>query len=368
MMFRPLSEKQLPALSRRNLLQLGAGAATAWGLGSRLSTAATPITINQHVWTGAQEIVPQRIAKAYRVAHPDVQLTVTAGTSGTALNKIKATVQAGVEPAFNFGFFNMENTARGLLDNIWQPLDPALIPNLSNLQEKYRQPDNKGAFFCLDVGGIIYNKEKIKEPPKSWKDLFDPRYKGRIAMFDSFWTGNGFLATAFVNGGSEDNIEPAFSVYEEAAKDGHIHSLFTSNAQIQQLLVSGEVWLAPHFRGIALPWIEEGAPLGFAVPEEGLIAFPEGFQLVRGATPEAERIAQDVINQSLTREAIIDYSLTASVIPLLKDDELPPEITSDPAVQPDVLAKAFKPDYAKIAVNHQAWANDWNRRVKANLR
>jgi putative spermidine/putrescine transport system substrate-binding protein len=221
--------------------------------------------------------------------------------------------------------------------------------------------------MCMDVCGIVYNTDKIKTPPQSWHDLFDPKYKGKVALFDAYWAGNGLLAMAKLMGGSEDNMEPAFKLYEDAAKAGQFRALYTSNAQLLQMLTSGEVWMAPYFRGIALPWKKQGAPVGYAMPKEGQVAFPEGFQLVRGSSAAQQRVAQDLINQMLAPEAVLDYCTTASVLPLTTNLTLPPEIANDPAISQQAMSKLIHLDFAKIAKYNEKWTSTWNQRVKANL-
>jgi putative spermidine/putrescine transport system substrate-binding protein len=356
------------AITRRHLLAGAAGGALA-GLAAPQSRAADPVRVTQFIWTGAQEVVPRRVTDAYVRAHPDVQVEIMAGTNAAIYPRIKASLDINAsEPLVNFGFFNMDATARGRAANVWLPLDRAAVPNLDTILEAYRQPDNMGAVFCMDVCGLMYNTRKITTPPTSWNDIWDPRYRGHVTFFDSFWAGNGLVAFARLMGGSEDNIEPAMAKYEEAARSGHIHSLFTSNAQLQQLLVSDEVWITPYFRGIALPWAAQGAPIGYAVPREGQVAFPEGFQMVRGSSPAQQRVSQELINQMLDPASVLDYCTTAAVLPLTRNVTLPPELARDPAIQPAALANAIQLDYAKIADNTPAWAAQWNRRVKANLR
>lgn len=356
-----------PSLSRRQFLSAAASTAAFAGFGGTALRAQTSIAIEQQVWTGAQELVPQQVAAAFNAAHPGVSVTVAPGSSQVALNKLVAARQAGANPPFNLGFFNLENTARGLAEDIWEPLTPDAVPHLDLIEDRFRQLNDVGAFPWIDLGGIIYNRDLVPEPPTSWKDLFDPKFHGRVAMFDGFWTGNGLIATAKVNGGSEDDVEPALAIYEEAARSGHIHSLFTSNAQIQQLLASGEVWIAPHFRGIVRPWIREGAPFGYAAPKEGQILFPEGFQLIKGAPEEHRKVAAALLNESLSRENIIAYAEAAEVVPVFKDGWLPEALKNEPALAAEALSRAIQPDYAKVAANSSAWADQWNRRVKANL-
>ncbi len=46
--------------------------------------------------------------------------------------------------------------------------------------------DADGAFTPIRISAMVIavHNDKIKEPPKSWKDLLDPRYKGMVAMPD----------------------------------------------------------------------------------------------------------------------------------------------------------------------------------------
>jgi putative spermidine/putrescine transport system substrate-binding protein len=156
--------------------------------------------------------------------------------------------------------------------------------------------------------------------------------------------------------------------YADAAAAGQFHSLYTSNSQLQQLLVSGDVWLVPYFRGIALPWARDGAPVAYAVPREGQVAFPEGFQLVKGSSAAQQKAAGELVDLMLEPQNVLDYCQTAAVLPLMKNVVLPPALANDPAVQPDAIAKAIKFDWGKIATNSPKWQEAWNRDVKAHLR
>lgn len=330
---------------------------------------AASTTLNLFIWTGAQEVVPRRIAESFVQTNQDVKIEITVGTNAALFPRLKASLDIDpTQPLINVGFFNMDATSRGLLSDMWLPIGPSVVPNIASIRDEFRQPQDKGAFFCMDVVGIVYNPQKISTPPTSWNDLWNPAYKGRVTAFDGFFPGNGLVTTARVRGGGEDNIEPGMKVYEEAAKAGHFHSLFTANAQLLQLMASGEVWIAPYLRGIAIPWKQQGAPIDYVVPKEGQAAFPEGFQLVRGSSAAQQRVGAVLLNEMLTPEAVMDYCVTAAVLPLLKGASLPPELRNDPAVQPEAIANAMQLDYGKIAVNTPAWTDMWNKRVKANLR
>ncbi len=88
------------------------------------------------------------------------------------------------------------------------------------LLEKYRSTNSKNLVykgFVNDYGtvydygalAIIYNVEKIKNPPKSFKDLLKPEYKGKIVLIDprTSSTGLTFLMWTIAAFGEDGAME-----------------------------------------------------------------------------------------------------------------------------------------------------------------
>ena len=70
----------------------------------------------------------------------------------------------------------------------------------------------------MQVIGIGYNPKKIKTPPKSWDDLWDPKYKGRVGLTAlNSQLGIAFLAELNRLQGRQrgPNFEPAFKALKE---------------------------------------------------------------------------------------------------------------------------------------------------------
>jgi len=89
-----------------------------------------------------------------------------------------------------------------------------------NLLEKYRALNSKNLVykgFVNDYGtvydygalAIIYNVEKVKNPPKSFNDLLKPEYKGKIVLIDprTSSTGLSFLMWTIAAFGEDGAME-----------------------------------------------------------------------------------------------------------------------------------------------------------------
>ena len=86
-----------------------------------------------------------------------------------------------------------------------QKFDKSTMPNANaNLIDRLKSPpfDPKRDFsmpWQSGMTGIIYRKDKVKRPPKSVEDLFDPAYKGKVTMLTEMRDTVG-LVTAWQGG------------------------------------------------------------------------------------------------------------------------------------------------------------------------
>jgi putative spermidine/putrescine transport system substrate-binding protein len=345
-------------------------------LGAANAAAATreSTTVTEFCWVGSgQDITPFQVRAAYQGAHPGVTINMVQGTNAETYPKIVTSLQVDPNnPLVNFGFFNSQLMWQGIVDKTWIPLPTAKIPNLKYVLPNFRIPGNMGVFFASSPIGIMYNSQIFKQngwkPPTSWNDIFDPKYKGKVALWDApSWAYNGLVAIARIHGGSEKNIEPAMKLYESAAKSGQFQSVYLSNNSAQQLLVSGEAWITPFFFGIMEPWVKQGAPLGYAIPKEGEVGLGLGFAMVRGSTPAQQAVAADVINAMLAQHVVKQWAEYTYGVPGEKGIVFPPSYKKFPSFQTANTKKQMLLDWTTIAQNNATWTDQWNQRVKANL-
>ncbi|MBI4278098.1 MAG: extracellular solute-binding protein [Armatimonadetes bacterium] len=314
------------------------------------------------VFAGANPAVaPKEAAARHTRANPSVEIEITETTNVIMYPKMLAARQANPNaPLINFGFFNVDFANRGESDEMWLPLNPARIPNMSLVHPSLRRPGNVCIGHSISALGLIYNKTQMRTPPDSWTALWDARWRGKVAMFD-----NNFIPVvlaARLNGGNEQNIDPGFRVWAENAKN--LRALITTNDALKNLIVSGEALFGPFFATIFKFWELEGAPLGFVAPKEGVVAFPIYLCIVKGSSPEQIAAAESVINDLLSPETNARYARLTFRVPGVAGAAMPQQ---EQIMTPKLLDKALWLDWKLMGEKASDWRRRWEREVKSRM-
>jgi putative spermidine/putrescine transport system substrate-binding protein len=343
-----------------------AGITLAGSLFGGTAMSAEPAEITFFIWAGSnQGVVPTEVIQKYQQTNPNVKINILESNNTITYPKMVAAYRTTPDkPLVNCGFFNVDSITKGDVEELWAPLDPKRVTNLTNIEQKYARPENKGVPYMMSGIGILYNKNAVKEPPKSWAEMWDPKFRGRVTMFD--YDNRMLVIAAKLNGGGEDNIDPGFKVWSENAKN--FRALVDSNDAVKNLLVSGDAWVAPWFSGLSYVWMREGSPLGFAIPKEGTIGFPLYLAMVKGGTPAQQAVCEDLLNELMAPANAGRYAKLTFAVPLLKNAELDEEQKKDPLLNAELAASSIALDYNSIALDAADWRERWDREVKFKLR
>lgn len=326
------------------------------------------VKLTHFIWVGGgQGVVPREVVPAYEAEHPNVKIELFEGTNSVTYPKMVAAKEADPNnPLINFGFFNVDATVKGTKDDMWVSLDPQKIPHMNDIYEGFRRPENKGIGWGMVGIGLMYNNQLVDEPPTSWLDLFDPRFKGKVVTFD--YGFNLLLGpVAYALGGDANNVDEAWELIAKAAADGQFLALGSSNEDLKSPIVRGEALIAPWFNALSRAWAEEGAPIGYAVPQEGQVAFPLYFQIVKGSTPQQIDVASEIINTYLEPETLSRYCNLTKTIPASRLAELSDDLKDDPAFAKEAVEGAIQMDWDTMAERDADWRKQWDREVKAKL-
>jgi putative spermidine/putrescine transport system substrate-binding protein len=117
------------------------------------------------------------IAPAFKKATgASVTQSIVLGTDQVA----RLTASKGNKPPFDVAFFDTPQVLDAAKDGLIVEYPAAQSPNFKDLIPKFQ--DKWGPKITMQVIGIGYNPKKIAMPPKSWDDLLNPRYEGRVGL------------------------------------------------------------------------------------------------------------------------------------------------------------------------------------------
>ncbi|MFF3579103.1 ABC transporter substrate-binding protein [Streptomyces mirabilis] len=164
------------------------------------------------------------------------------------------------------------------------------------------QKDAQGRWFN-DYGGYISigcDAKKVKECPKTFKDLLKPEYKGQVALngnpTKSGSAFGGVYAAALANGGSFDDIQPGLDFFAKLKKNGNYTPVESTPATVEK----GETPISIDWdylnAGYADEFKSKGVDWTVTVPSDGKFSQYYSQAINKGAPhPAAARLWQEYL-------------------------------------------------------------------------
>ncbi len=254
------------------------------------------------------------------------------------------------------------------------PLDASYIPNFyqhasrSVLSPTYDPGNRYTTAWQSGLTGIAYNKNEVKAPPTSFKDLMDPDYKGRIGMFGN---NQDLPCPALVYLG-HDVAESGPKEWKEAADlllsqrplvrkyydQSYIDALENGDIVITQAW-SGDAFIAAAPKSIG----GDGYPeVAFTLPKEGGILWTDNMAIpLHAKNPVDALLFMNFVYQPEIAAQIADFVWYVSPVPEAKDivlhDIKDPDVANSPLVFPseEDLAKSQKYKVFESVQEEAAW-------------
>ena len=218
--------------------------------------------------------------------------------------------------------------AQGLLSE----LNRDLISNISNLDPRFTglayDPVNEySVAYMWGTSGIAYRKDKVTGPIDSWAALWDGRYKDRVSMLDDVRETLG--AALKLRGNSLNSTDP--TELEEAARllseQKPLVKAYDSGG-FDQLLLSGDVWIAQSYSGQIAKAMAENPAIGYVIPKEGCTIFVDNLCVPRSS--QRKELAQAFINFVLETRTAAEIANGTGYSS--------PSLTARALIRPDLLA------------------------------
>jgi putative spermidine/putrescine transport system substrate-binding protein len=294
-----------------------------------------------------------------------IKINLVVGTAFTNYAKVNA---ARNHPDIDVYWSNELTHVAGKQQNLYTKLDPAVVTNLADVYDVAKDPDGIGVSSYILATGIEYNTKALKDagipPPTSWEDLWNPKLKGRVAMysFDVAYSEDIIALMTRYLGGNEKDVRRGIAKLKSLRTSGNLTQFANSSAELDTMMVQGQAWMTVNGSLRAFTLKSQGAPIDFAFPKEGAGYFTNYLDVVKNAPHP--RAAQILVNYLLSPEAQLMIAKGAVAAPVNKKVVIPADLVGMVPNQQQV-AKMIKID--RVVMNRQldSWSTMWDREVQA---
>ncbi|HEY0296677.1 MAG TPA: extracellular solute-binding protein, partial [Bordetella sp.] len=182
-------------------------------------------------------------------------------------------------PQYNAVLVGYFEAARLYRDGLLETFSDSEIPQLADTPEQYkmRAADGKliGAPVYFTYYGIAFNTDYVKPSEmQSWSDLGNPKWKGQIAVTQPIYSSTYHLTIlSHAMGGDEKDISASIPMFKKQVANASV--VYTSLAQLNQLLTRGEVVAAPYYLARIWAMKRDGVKnVDISLPKEGGLMLP----------------------------------------------------------------------------------------------
>jgi len=319
---------------------------------SMVAFGTTAGAVDLTVYTAVEAEDLARYAETFNKDHPDINIKWVRDSTGIVTAKLlaeKNNPQADV-------IWGLAGTSLLLMKSEGM-LEPYKPKGVEKLDKKFVDQSAVPAWTGMDawVAAVCYNTvEAAKfnlEPPKTWKDLLKPMYKGHLIMPNPNSSGTGFLDVSSwlqMFGKKQGGWDFMDRLHKNIARYTH------SGSKPCKLAAAGEIPIGISFAFRGARSKAKGAPIDIIVPEEGVGWEMEASGIIAGTANL--KAAQTLMDWSISRTAMEMYNTAYAVVGM-------PGVAKPVKYFPDtLLERMIKNDFEWAANNRKTILAEWLKR------
>jgi putative spermidine/putrescine transport system substrate-binding protein len=159
--------------------RIAIGAALAASLLSQAAMAEQTVTVMSY--SGLfQDRYTKAVVEPFMKANPDIRIEYyPMPNSAQMLGNLRAQKAA---PQADVVIMDVSVSKAASDEKLLTKIDETSVPNIADLYPNARIPDIDGVAVTFDNLVLLYNTDVVKEAPKSWIDLADKKYAGKVAI------------------------------------------------------------------------------------------------------------------------------------------------------------------------------------------
>jgi iron(III) transport system substrate-binding protein len=294
------------------------------------------------LYTAIDIKVAQGLAKNFEQKYPGIAVQVERTGSERIFQRV---AQERASNIFSIDVLDSTDQAQFITWKKQSILEPYVPAELVKYPAAERDPDGAYASvrFTLMPIGINTNLVKPDEAPKSFADLLDPKWAGKIVKGHPSYSG-GIVTSTF-----QTATAVGWSYFEKLGKQ-KVLQVQSSTEPPKKLALGERAVSADGLEYVHIQLIEGGAPIAIVYPAEGTPFVPSCEGIVRNAPhPNAARLFISFMFSRATQQYLVDEAGLRSFhpdvvdkpgrVPLSKIKLLPSDPIAQEAATEDIKKK-----------------------------
>lgn len=254
---------------------------------------------------------------------------------------------------YNVALVTYPQAANLLKDGLIETFSVEDFPTSAKTNSKYLMKAPNGRFagaspYFMYYAIALNTKQASKGDFKSWADLADPKWKGRLGMTRPVYLSTYDLPIfAIAQGGDEKNITPGLDLLKKIAPN--VLTQYSSIAHMNSLLTRGEIAAGPYYSGRVWQMRREGAgDVDMVIPKEGALMIPYIVVVPKGAAnlPKLKNWL-DFISRAEPQVRALELG---GYFPLNSEAQMPAALEKEMGTSlKELMPKLHQPDWAVIS-------------------
>ena len=294
------------------------------------------------VWyTSVDLTIAERVAKVFEAHYPGIQVKVERSGAERNYQRIG---QEYASKIYNCDVVNSSDAAHLI---IWkrEKLLAAYVPEdvARDLPAAHKDPDGMFASWRVTLSPIAYNTKLVKkeDAPRSFADLLDPKWSGKIVKAHPGYSGTIMTAT------QQTARDLGWSYFEKLSKQ-KVMQVQSAADPPKKLALGERAIMADGGEYVVSDMMTRGEPIEAVYPTEGtpLITGPSAI-MVRAPNPNAARLFHAWSMTAEGQQVSIDVGGMRSVHPGTKERPGRPKLADIKTMREEASVVADKADEIK---------------------
>ncbi len=306
-----------------------------------------------------QDLYTKAVIEPFMKANPDIKVVYFApGNSAVILGALRAQKAA---PQIDVAMMDISIAKAGSDEGLFDPIDEKVTPHVKDLHPQALMPGSNLAGMTFDSLVLVYDKTKFKEPPKSWRALWDPALDRKVALAaapDIL----GIALTVILEkmaGGTDWNHNLDKGIKEMETLAPRVLT-WDPKPDLWNMIMAQQSAISVGYNARSQVFSEQpGSVLQATIPDEGTLFQINAVTLVKNA-PQAAA-ARKFVDYMLSPVAQKTFAELMFYGPTNKTVQLDPAAAK--RISPSDMSKVVNVDWLELAKIREKVTQDWRRKV-----